>query len=88
MSCREMSLVISKHKSPSLLALVAGLRKETFERMHYPHILQAVSAVLQGPGLLQGGANTSLDGLLLFVQVTDHFVHPGHQLAALLLLLI
>lgn len=56
--------------------------------MNYLDVLQTVSAVLKWPGLLQRGAHSRVDGLLLFVQITGHLVQTGHQLATLLLLLV
>lgn len=62
----------------------------TIERScsHYPHILQAVGAVLQWPALLQWWSHSRINSLLLFVQVTDNLIQTSHQLAALLLLLV
>lgn len=55
---------------------------------HYPHLLQAISAVLQWPGLLQWWTDLSINGLLLFIQVTNDLIQTRHHLAALLFLLV
>lgn len=57
-------------------------------KLSYPHVLQPVSAILQWPVLLQRRAQSSMNGLLLFVQITDDLIQTSHQLAALLLLLV
>lgn len=62
--------------------------KTRMKQRSYPHILQAVSAVLQWPVLLQRRAHSCINCFLLFVQVTDDFIQTSHQLAALLLLLV